>query len=96
MSDVQTPETSHDVTVFAASWCPFCRKLIGDLEANGTPFAVIDPDSEEGQAKNANPWFESVNDGNRIIPTVLYSDGTHETNPPASSVRNKQKELAES
>ena len=52
MSDVKIPESSHDVTIFAASWCPFCRKLIGDLEANGTPFAVIDPDSEEDQAKN--------------------------------------------
>ena len=93
MSDVQTPETSHDVTIFAASWCPFCRKLIGDLEANGTPFAVIDPDSEEGQAKNANPWIESVNDGNRIIPTVRFSDGSSMTNPPASDVAKKLEEL---
>ena len=93
MSDVQTPETSHDVTIFAASWCPFCCKLIGDLEANGTPFAVIDPDSEEGQAKNANPWIESVNDGNRIIPTVLFSDGSSTTTPPAGDVAKKLEEL---
>ena len=93
MSDVQTPETSQHITVFAASWCPFCRKLIGDLEANGTPFTVIDPDSEEGQAKNANPWIESVNDGNRIIPTVLFSAGTSLTNPPAAEVAKKLEEL---
>ena len=93
MSDVQTPETSQHITVFAASWCPFCRKLIGDLEANDTPFTVIDPDSEEGQAKNANPWIESVNDGNRIIPTVLFSDGTSLTNPPAAEVAKKLEEL---
>ena len=51
---------------------------------------------EGDNTEDINAWIESVNDGNRIIPTVLYSDGTHETNPPASSVRNKQKELAES
>ena len=93
MSDVQTPETSQHITVFGATWCPFCRKLIGDLEANSTPFELIDPDSEQGQAKNANPWIESVNDGNRIIPTVLFSDGTSMTNPPAAEVAKKLEEL---
>ena len=40
-----------------------------------------------------NEWIKSVNDGNRIIPTVLYSDGTHATNPEASAVRAKLREL---
>ena len=37
--------------------------------------------------------MESVNDGNRIIPTVLFSDGTTMTNPRATKVRDKLKEL---
>jgi mycoredoxin len=36
---------------------------------------------------------KSVNDGNRVVPTVKYSDGTHATNPPADDVRAKLKEL---
>lgn len=40
-----------------------------------------------------NAWIESVNDGNRVVPTVLYSDGTFATNPEASAVRAKLREL---
>lgn len=40
-----------------------------------------------------NAWIESVNDGNRVVPTVLYSDGTFATNPEASAVRAKRREL---
>ena len=91
---VTAPETNAHVTIFAADWCPFCQKLRQRLDRTETPYALVDVEGDN--AEDINAWIESVNDGNRIIPTVLYSDGTHETNPPASSVRNKQKELAES
>ncbi|MDK4268494.1 glutaredoxin domain-containing protein [Corynebacterium accolens] len=89
---VQAPETNADVTIFYADWCPFCAKLIKNLDRTETPYELVDV--EGADTDNINEWIKSVNDGNRIIPTVLYSDGTHETNPPASSVRNKQEELA--
>ena len=91
---VQTPETTADVTIFYADWCPFCAKLIKNLDRTETPYALVDVEAEG--TEDINEWIKSVNDGNRIVPTVLYSDGTSVTNPPASSVRNKQKELAES
>ena len=78
--------------VYATTWCPYCRSLLSALKKTDMVYDVVDVDED----REAAAWVESVNDGNRIIPTVLYSDGTHETNPPASSVRNKQKELAES
>ena len=90
---VQAPETNADVTIFYADWCPFCAKLIKNLYRTETPYELVDV--EGADTDDINEWIKSVNDGNRIIPTVLYSDGTHETNPPASSVRNKQEELAQ-
>ena len=98
MSTVEAPEAPknpEDITVYSASWCPHCqrlKKLLGELNI---PFTNVDVDEYE-DIEAVEKFVESVNDGNRIIPTVLYSDGTHETNPPASSVRNKQKDLAES
>ena len=90
-----TPETNSPVTVFATSWCPFCARLIADLRradlAEGT-VDIIDVDAPGTEALSE--WIESVNDGNRIVPTVLYSDGTHATNPSASEVRAKYAELA--
>lgn len=90
---VQAPETNADVTIFYADWCPFCAKLIKNLDRTETPYDLVDV--EGADTDDINEWIKSVNDGNRIIPTVLYSDGTHETNPDASAVRSKQKELAE-
>ena len=96
MSTVEAPEAPknpEDITVYSASWCPHCqrlKKLLGELNI---PFTNVDVDEYE-DIEAVEKFVESVNDGNRIIPTVLYSDGTHETNPPASSVRNKQEELA--
>lgn len=88
---VKTPETSSPVTIFAADWCPFCRKLRERLDRTETPYDVANVDA--GGMDEVNEWIKSVNDGNRIIPTVLYSDGTHATNPEASAVRAKLLEL---
>lgn len=88
---VKTPETSSPVTIFAADWCPFCRKLRERLDRTETPYDVANVDA--GGMDEVNEWIKSVNDGNRIIPTVLYSDGTHATNPEASAVRAKLREL---
>ena len=57
-----------------------------------TPYARIDVEQDEAAAE----WVKSVNDGNRVVPTVKYSDGTYATNPPASEVRRKLEELASS
>ncbi|OEY25791.1 NrdH-redoxin [Corynebacterium sp. BCW_4722] len=85
------PETSAPVTIFAAEWCPFCQKLRQRLDRTETPYDLVDVDADGMDEVNA--WIESVNDGNRIVPTVLYSDGTHATNPEASAVRAKLREL---
>lgn len=86
-----TPETSSHVTIFATDWCPFCKKLRERLDRTETPYDVVDVEADG--AEDAAAWVESVNDGNRVVPTVLYSDGTHATNPAASAVRAKLREL---
>lgn len=89
-----TPETTEHVTIFFADWCPFCAKLIKNLDRTETPYEFVDVEADAPDTADINAWIESVNDGNRIVPTVLYSDGTHATNPSASEVRAKYAELA--
>ena len=91
-----TDKTSHDnydptvPTIYMTDWCPFCAKLLKALNRTDTPYYTINVDENEEAAA----FVESVNDGNRVVPTVHYSDGTSQTNPPASDVRKKIKELA--
>ena len=85
------PATTSHVTIFAADWCPFCKKLRQRLDRTETPYDLVDV--EDDGMDDVNEWIKSVNDGNRIVPTVLFSDGTHATNPEASAVRAKLREL---
>lgn len=83
------PKTTEAVTIYATTWCPFCQSLLADLSERGVPFEAWDVEKHRDLAQ----WVESVNDGNRIVPTVLYSDGTHATNPPSRQVEAKYNEL---
>lgn len=82
---------SH-VTIYATEWCPFCQNLKKRLDRTGHAYDVIDVEADAEAAQ----WVESVNDGNRVVPTVKFSDGTYVTNPEASAVRRKIAELEES
>lgn len=84
--------SNEHVTLYTTDWCPFCQRLIKALNRTETPYARIDVEQDEAAAE----WVKSVNDGNRVVPTVKYSDGTYATNPPASEVRRKLEELASS
>jgi len=65
---------------------------VENLDRTGTPYTRVDVE----QDAEAAAWVESVNDGNRVVPTVLYSDGSHATNPPAGDVRRRVTELSSS
>lgn len=79
----------NHVTLYTTEWCPFCQRLVKALNRTETPYERIDVEED----LDAAAWVESVNDGNRVVPTVKYSDGTYATNPPASEVRRKLEEL---
>ncbi|MCS4491594.1 mycoredoxin [Corynebacterium sp. ES2715-CONJ3] len=82
--------SSTPITIYATSWCPFCRRLLADLDHKNIPYTTVDVDADATAAA----WVESVNSGNRVVPTVLYSDGSHATNPPAGQVARRYKELS--
>ena len=84
--------TNAHVTVYAADWCPFCQRLIRDLDQQRIPYELVDVDNGPN-AEADSEWVKSVNDGNRVVPTVRYSDGTTMTNPRAAAVGRKLEEL---
>lgn len=85
-----TENTDQHVTIYVTDWCPYCKNLRKRLDRTETPYALIDVEADDEAAE----WVKSVNDGNRVVPTVRYSDGTHATNPEASAVRRKLEELS--
>ena len=80
--------TQH-ATIYMTDWCPYCAKLLKALDRTETPYTAVNVEEDESAAQ----FVESVNDGTRVVPTVHYSDGSTQTNPSASAVRQKLREL---
>jgi thioredoxin reductase (NADPH) len=67
---------SGRVQLFGADWCPDCRRAKSFLRDNGINFEFIDVDEHDWATQKV----ESINNGKRIIPTVLIDNIPH-TNP---------------
>ena len=78
--------------MYTTTWCGYCRILKRTLNANGFDFIEVDIETTPGAAERV----ESVNNGNRTVPTVVFADGTALTNPAAKVVLGKQAELVAS
>ena len=70
------------VTMFTTSWCGYCRRLKAQLDRDGVPFTEVDIEARPEHAD----YVESVNGGNRTVPTVLFPDGSAATNPSLGEV----------
>ena len=75
--------------VYTTTWCGYCRVLKRNLDAEGFGYTEVDIETTPGAAERV----ESVNRGNRTVPTVVFADGTAITNPAAKVVLTKQAEL---
>jgi thioredoxin reductase (NADPH) len=69
--------TESPLIVYGASWCPDCRRAKQFLASHRVPYEWID--LEEFPDKTAE--VEARNDGKRIIPTIVFPDGTFLAEP---------------
>jgi mycoredoxin len=81
-SSTSLPTDPAVPTVYLTSWCPFCQRLVHGLDAAGITFTPVDVD-EDAQAGEL---VKSLNNGNRVVPTVVFADGSSLTNPPVAQV----------
>jgi mycoredoxin len=73
------------VTMFTTAWCGYCRRLKAQLDRDGVPFTEVDIEAHPELAD----YVESVNGGNRTVPTVLFADGSAATNPSLGEVLSR-------
>ena len=77
-------------TMYSTPWCGYCHRLKSQLEREGISFEVVDIE----QHPEAAAVVEQVNRGNQTVPTLVYSDGTAQTNPSLKQVQEKLASLA--
>lgn len=73
------------VTMYSTPWCGYCFRLRKQLDREGIAYDVVDIE----QVPEAAQVVERVNDGNRTVPTLVYPDGTAQTNPSLDEVKAK-------
>ncbi len=72
-------------TIYSTSWCGPCKRLKRQLAELNITFQEIDIE----QSPEAAALVESLNNGNQMVPTLVFSDGTSMTNPSAIQVKEK-------
>lgn len=77
--------SGQDFVMFSTDWCGYCKRLKSQLNENGISFREINVEQEMKYA----PFVEEVNGGNRVVPTLLFSDGAALTNPSVIAVKEK-------
>jgi mycoredoxin len=83
-------ERTDQFTMYSTPWCGYCHRLKGQLEREGIEFTVVDIEQEPAAAD----LVMKVNNGNQTVPTLVYPDGTAQTNPSVIQVKAKLAELA--
>jgi mycoredoxin len=72
-------------TMYSTPWCGYCHRLKGMLERDGITFAEVDIEADRAAAE----LVMKVNNGNAVVPTLVFADGTTMTNPSPSEVKAK-------
>jgi mycoredoxin len=77
-------------TMYSTPWCGYCHRLRGQLDREGITYDVVDIEQQPDAAQ----IVERVNNGNQTVPTLVYADGTAQTNPSLKQVQEKIASLA--
>jgi mycoredoxin len=89
-ANTATPQTEQKTVMYVTSWCPYCKHVKRWLDTHGVPYETVNIEEHEDAAE----YVMSVNGGNRTVPTVVFPDGSVQTNPNASYLAGKFPDFA--
>ena len=78
-----------EITMYGAEWCGDCRRSKRFLDSNNVSYTYIDVEADA----SASEKVIEINGGMRSIPVILFSDGTHLTEPSDKDLQAKLESL---
>ena len=78
------------LTMYTTPWCAFCRRLKSQLARDGIEMTEVDIERDPAAAD----YVMSVNGGNQTVPTLVFADGSAQTNPSVAQVKAKLASLS--
>lgn len=73
------------ITVYGADWCSDCRRSKKFLQDNSIPFNWVDTDANQ----EAEEFVKQKNNGKRIIPMIIFEDGSFLVEPSNEALAEK-------
>ena len=78
-------DSQDAIFVYSTTWCPDCKRAKKFLGEQRVPYHNIDIESDPQTMK----YVEKVNNGKRIIPTMVFSDGSVLIEPSNAELAEK-------
>jgi glutaredoxin-like protein len=78
-----------DITLYGADWCGDCRRSKRLLEELDVQVTHIDVEADQSAAAKV----IEINGGAQSIPVIVFSDGTHLTEPSDNDLKAKLQAL---
>ncbi len=75
----------EQITVYSTVWCPDCKRAKQFFGEQRVPYVNVDIE----QDAEAMAFVEQVNDGKRIIPTIIFPDGSRLVEPSNAELAEK-------
>ena len=82
--------SSASFVMYSTPWCGYCHRLKSQLDREGISYDIVDIEATPDAAQ----IVESANNGNQTVPTLVYADGTAQTNPSIIQIKEKLAALA--
>ncbi|MFZ1397668.1 MAG: glutaredoxin domain-containing protein [Candidatus Promineifilaceae bacterium] len=60
------------IIMYTTNWCPDCHRAKYLLDEYGVPYINIDVDEDAAGLA----FVKQVNNGNRVVPTIVFPDDT--------------------
>ena len=78
-------EYSKSITVYGADWCSDCKRSKRLLDSKNIEYTWVDVDNNEAALQTV----KSLNQGKRIIPTIVFPNGDILVEPTDSQLSSK-------
>jgi glutaredoxin-like protein len=82
--------SKDQITMYGADWCGDCRRSKRLLAELGVEYTSIDVEADLTAADKV----REINGGVQSIPVIVFSDGTHLTEPSDMDLTAKLKSLS--
>jgi thioredoxin reductase (NADPH) len=79
------PGTPDTIVVYGTTWCPDCRRAKQFFSEHRVPYTWIDIEGDS----QAMGYVREVNRGKRIIPTIIFPDGSVLVEPSNAELAEK-------